>query len=77
MILLNENLPHKAWGYIRLCFENLCHQQLQIPFVNGYGIISRQQCVKVRNTILVCDAQCLFMDMVDYVIKMSVTEHPH
>ena len=58
-------------------FVNLCHQQLQIPFVNRCRIISDQKCIKVRNIIFVCDTQCLFMNVVDLVIKMSVTKHPH
>ena len=65
MIRLNENLRHKALGCIRFYFEGLGHQQLQVPFVNRHRIVCRQQCVKVRNIILVCDAQCIFMNMVD------------
>lgn len=49
---------------VRLDFVvHLCHQQLEILFVDRHIIISHQKCIKMRNTILVYNAQCLFVNI--------------
>ena len=49
-ILLNDNLSHEVSEDNRFNSKDLCHQQLQLPFVDR--IIFRQKCIKVRGSIL-------------------------
>ena len=58
-------------------FIDFNHEHLQVPNMNGFLFIFNKQLIKRCIIVSHHDAECSFMDPVNFVISSFSTEHPN